>query len=182
MDWHAVTSWLKDHAWIAWLIGAYGALLSSWNTWFSWRRDVPRFTFKIKYAPSYNPGDMAITAIYKGGPAIKIRTASARVVRVEGLRWFQRDVANGVDAVLRPENREVPLTLDSEYLEHYWYIDVMAEGGKRKRKYLRRVPKFWLRKVEIGLVTQDKVGGVAIPGQLEKALKKTAKAFRNSKK
>jgi hypothetical protein len=182
MDWHEVTAWLKDHAWIAWLIGLYGAVLSTWNAWASWRRDVSRFTFKIKYAPSYKPGDMTITAIYQGGPALKIRKASARVVRVKGLRWFERDVANGVDAVLRPENREVPLSLNSEYRAHYWYIDVIADGGKRKRKYLRRLPKFWLKKVELSLISQDQVGSVAIPGQLEKSLNDLVKAGRKERK
>jgi hypothetical protein len=176
-------TWLKDHAWMNWLIAMYAAIVASWNAWNTWRRDVSRFKFKLTYPPSYKTDeDIVVTVIYKGGPSVKVTKVRARVVKMEGLRWFERTPANGVDAILRPENREVPVLVDPEYVEHFWYIDVFTDGGKKRRKYLRRVPKFWVKEVDLGLISQDKVGGVAIPGALEKSLKAVVKAAKKDQK
>lgn len=178
-----LATWLKDHAWMNWLIATYAAIVASWNAWNTWRRDVSRFSFKLEYPPSYKTDqDIVVKVIYKGGPPVKVTKARARVVKMEGLRWFERSPATEVDAILRPENREVPVLLDPEYLGHFWYIDVFTDGEKTKRKYLRRVPKFWLKEVELGLMSQDKVGGVAIPGAFEKSLKAVVKAVKQEQK
>jgi hypothetical protein len=140
---------------------------------------------KLTFPKYYDDDAVIVKAIYRGGPAVKVVKARARVVRIEGIRWFEKAPGQGVDAVLKPENREVVVKLDSEYAERFWYIDVMADGGRTKRCYLRLVPRFWLKPVEISLITQDRVGGIATPGQFEKSVKaimKSSKKQKNSAK
>lgn len=162
---------------VAIVISCLALLVSAWNAWNAWRRDLSRFKFKVVYPPSYKSDDIVVRVTYRGGPAVKVATARARVVKIRGLRWFEKKPETGVDALLRPENREVPVLLDATYSEHFWYIDVFTDGGAQRRKYLRLVPKFWLKEVELGLMTIGDVGGVAIPGKFEESVRNLRKAI-----
>jgi len=175
-------SWLQQYAWVSIPIAGLAMLFTGWNALNTWKRDVSRFRFQVTYPPSYKRDDIAVTAVYKGGPPLKVTKARVRVVRMSRLRWFERAPAGGVDAILRPENREVPVLLDAEYEKHFWYVEVLTDGGAKRRKFLRWIPPFWLKEVELGLMSIDKVGGVGDPKRLEKALGNVVKEARKDQK
>ena len=175
---------MRKHAWI---IAAYGAALSTWVAWVGWRRDHSRFRVTVQHPPSYTEEPTIVTAVYRGGPPVRIVQSRARVLRIKSYSWLEsfpeKTPDNPDTSVLRPEHREVSFSIPHEYVDRVWYVSVEAEGGIRKRKFLQVVPHVWRKSIEVAPFWAAQRGLVVGSHKpLERALKAAAKEFQKQSK